>query len=112
MSQKVHFLGPDLSPQPATYLAEADILVSPRIKGSNTPMNLYSYLHSGKAMVGYHLRTHTQILDSRVAVLAKPAPQAFCPGMLSLVEDATRRQILGNGWQTVGGREVQLCSTL
>ncbi|HNP61960.1 MAG TPA: glycosyltransferase family 4 protein, partial [Nitrospirales bacterium] len=40
----VHFLGPRPLDQLSVYLSQADILVSPRIKGNNTPMKLYSYL--------------------------------------------------------------------
>ena len=44
-------------------LLAADVLVSPRLKGLNTPMKIYSYLDSGSAVLATRLRTHTQVLD-------------------------------------------------
>ena len=37
---------------PALFEA-ADVLVSPRIRGNNTPMKIYSYLESGKAILAF-----------------------------------------------------------
>ena len=103
--QKVHFLGPKSTEYLAWYLSEADILVSPRIKGKNTPMKLYSYLHSGKALLATNLQTHTQILDSKVAMLVEPAPEIFSKGMLRLIEDNALRLELGMaGKRLVGER--------
>ena len=92
---RVYFLGPRPVAHLARYLAEADLLVSPRIKGQNTPMKLYSYLHSGKAIVATALPTHTQVLNHHVAILTEPSPAAFAQGMLSLIEDAALRAQLG-----------------
>jgi glycosyltransferase involved in cell wall biosynthesis len=93
--RKVHFLGPKPVTHLAAYLATADVLISPRIKGSNTPMKLYSYLYSGKAVLATALLTHTQILDHQVAMLAAPVPEAFAQGLLSLMGDKTLREQLG-----------------
>jgi glycosyltransferase involved in cell wall biosynthesis len=92
---RVHFLGPQPVARLAAYLAQADILVSPRIKGQNTPMKLYSYLHSGKPILATALPTHTQILHSQVAMLTAPSPEAFAHGWLSLIADSTHRAALG-----------------
>ena len=48
------------------------MLVSPRLKGLNTPMKIYSYLDSGSAVLATRLRTHTQVLDDRLAYLVDP----------------------------------------
>ena len=79
----------------ASYLAQADILVSPRIQGNNTPMKLYSYLDSGKALLATDLTTHTQVLDTQVAILAEPTPEAFAQGLLDLIHHPERRFMLG-----------------
>jgi glycosyltransferase involved in cell wall biosynthesis len=92
---KVHFCGPRPLERLGEYLAEADILISPRITGNNTPMKLYSYLHSGRAIVATDLPTHTQLLDRRIAVLAEPSPEPFSEAMLRLIEDANLRRTLG-----------------
>ena len=55
-----------------------DILVSPRIRGTNTPLKIYSYLRSGKPIVATDLLTHTQVLSPRVARLVPAEPGAVC----------------------------------
>lgn len=92
---RVHFLGPKPVENLADYLAQADILVSPRIKGKNTPMKIYSYLDSGKALLATNLPTHTQVLNEDVALLVDPSPGVFSHGVLRLVEDRFLRQKLG-----------------
>jgi glycosyltransferase involved in cell wall biosynthesis len=79
----------------AGFLREADILVSPRIKGSNTPMKIYSYLDSGKPVIATNLFTHTQVLTPDVAKLPAPEPAAFAAAMRELAEDPGLRQRLG-----------------
>ncbi|NER51473.1 MAG: glycosyltransferase [Symploca sp. SIO1A3] len=93
---QVHFLGAKPVEHLAMYLLQADILVSPRIKGNNTPMKLYSYLHSGKALLATNLPTHTQVVDSGIAMLADPNAEAFSVGMLRLVADKNLRLSLGS----------------
>ena len=95
IDEKVHFLGPKPLADLANYLAEADILISPRVKGQNTPMKLYSYLHSGKAVLATNLSTHTQVLNGDLALLADPVPEAFSRGMLHLINHETLRSNLG-----------------
>ena len=95
IEDRVYFLGPRPTNLIAEYLGQADILVSPRIKGKNTPMKIYSYLDSGKAVVATDLPTHTQVMDRRVAVLAKPNPDEFAHGLLCLIKDPELRSRLG-----------------
>jgi glycosyltransferase involved in cell wall biosynthesis len=95
IENKVHFLGPKPLEGLARYLAEADILVSPRIKGKNTPLKLYSYLDSGKPVVATDLPTHTQVLHSRVAMLSAPLPQEFSEAIIRLIQDESLRIELG-----------------
>ena len=59
-------------------------------------MKLYSYLDSGKALIATDLPTHTQILNHRIAWLARPQPDEFSQGMLHLVEDRELRKQLGH----------------
>jgi glycosyltransferase involved in cell wall biosynthesis len=92
---KVHFLGPKPVQYLRQYLSEADILVSPRLKGNNTPMKLYSYLHSGKPVLATNLPTHTQLIDGRVALLVDPKEEPFSAAMLRLIADEPLRAQLG-----------------
>jgi glycosyltransferase involved in cell wall biosynthesis len=96
ISRKVHFLGPKPVEYLARYLSAADILVSPRINGKNTPMKLYSYLQSGRPVLATDLPTHTQVIDSHVAMLAEPSPEAFSDAMLRLIEADHLRAELGS----------------
>ena len=41
------------------------MLVSPRSRGTNTPLKIYQYLRSGKPIVATRLLTHTQVLERR-----------------------------------------------
>jgi glycosyltransferase involved in cell wall biosynthesis len=100
ISTLVRFFGPKPMKNLRSYLSEADILVSPRISGTNTPMKIYSFLESGKAIVATNLRTHTQVLNDQVAVLVEPIPRALADGIQLLAEDSELRQELGeNGKQ-------------
>jgi glycosyltransferase involved in cell wall biosynthesis len=92
---QVHFLGQKPVRDLGLYLSQADILVSPRIKGKNTPMKLYSYLDSGKPLVATNLLTHTQLLDPRLAILTEPTPEGFSQGLLQLIQDESLRLRLG-----------------
>ena len=54
------------------YVSLADVLVSPRLAGTNTPLKIYSFLKSGKPLVATNLWTHTQVLNPANAILAEP----------------------------------------
>lgn len=95
LTGKVFFLGPKPVLQLSVYLAQADILISPRIRGHNTPMKIYSYLGSGKPVVATRLPTHTQVLDDQTACLTEANPEAFASGMLKLIEDKGLRDQFG-----------------
>ncbi len=92
---RVHFLGSRPMESLNRYYREADILVSPRIKGSNTPMKIYSYLHSGKAIVATDLKTHNQILTNSVALLCPPEKNAFANALRQLLSRPEMRLSLG-----------------
>jgi len=96
LEAEVHFTGQRPPEEMPPYLAAADVLVSPRCSGNNTPLKIYSYLRAGKPIVATRLRTHTQVLDDQVAVLTEPHPQAFANGILSLLSDPQRARQLGD----------------
>ena len=81
------------------YYDLADVLLSPRLEGTNTPLKIYTYLSTGKAVVATDLPTHTQLLTSDVAVLAKPEKMAFADACLLLLNDAARRDAIGGAGQ-------------
>ena len=63
------------------FIAAADVLVSPRLAGTNTPLKIYSFLKSGKPLVVTDLWTHTQVVDDRSAILVRPDPQSLADGL-------------------------------
>ncbi len=94
IGDQVHFLGPRPVALLGYYLQQADVLVSPRSRGSNTPMKIYSYLDSGTAVLATRLPTHTQVLDDEIALLVEPQPAAFGEGLVRLLQDPTLRRAL------------------
>lgn len=96
ISARAHFIGPRPLDDIDAYTLQADILVSPRIRGNNTPMKIYSYLHSGRAIVATDLPTHTQVMTSAMAELAAPEPAAFAAAIVRLISDPARRAELGS----------------
>lgn len=66
---------------------QAQVVISPRISGNNTPLKIYEQLNSGKPLVATAIRSHTQVLDDRVAFLVEPNPAAMAAGILSALND-------------------------
>ncbi|BEQ14375.1 glycosyltransferase family 4 protein [Desulfoferula mesophila] len=94
LSGLTHFLGPRPQSQLAYFLEQADILVSPRIQGENTPMKIYSYLDSGRPLVATRLPTHTQVLDDGISLLVEPNAEAMSRGFNQLLEHPEQGQTL------------------
>jgi glycosyltransferase involved in cell wall biosynthesis len=91
----VYLLGPRPVEHIGAYLCQADILVSPRCEGTNTPMKIYSYLHSGVPIVATDLPTHTQVLSRDNSVLVDPDVKDFADGIIRLARDETLRREIG-----------------
>jgi glycosyltransferase involved in cell wall biosynthesis len=88
-----------------SLLRQADVVVSPRLKGLNTPMKIYSYLDSGSAVLATRLRTHTQVLDDRIAYLVDPEPAALGQGLATLLRDPELRARLATSAKAYVQRE-------
>jgi glycosyltransferase involved in cell wall biosynthesis/ubiquinone/menaquinone biosynthesis C-methylase UbiE len=95
IADRVRFLGPRPLTALHHLLAQADILLSPRVFGSNTPLKLYSYMESGKPIVATRVRSHSQVLDDECAVLCKPEAPALARGLKRLIDDCALRERLG-----------------
>ena len=76
-------------------LASADILLSPRVAGGNTPLKLLDYLKAGRAIVACDNPANRLILDETNARLVAPDPGAFAAGIAALAADAPLRERLG-----------------
>lgn len=69
------------------FLAAADVLVSPRLKGTNTPFKIFTYLASGRPIVATRIASHTQLLDDDLAVLVEPTAAGVAAGIRSTLAD-------------------------
>ena len=77
------------------YLLACDALVSPRSRGTNTPLKLYQYLRSGKPIVATRLLTHTQVLSDDTAILTGTSPREFAEGIVAALTDKVRAERVG-----------------
>jgi glycosyltransferase involved in cell wall biosynthesis len=69
------------------YMAAAQVLVSPRIKGINPPGKLLSYLASHRPVVATDTLVHNQLLNSRCAILTAPRAGALADGLVIALSD-------------------------
>jgi len=76
-------------------LAAADILLSPRIAGGNTPLKLLDYLKAGRPVVACDNPANRLILDEANARLVPPAPGEFAQAVAALAADPDQRRRLG-----------------
>lgn len=95
IDEKVSFLGARPLKRLNSYLTQADILLSPRLKGINTPMKIYSYLASGVPVIATKIISHTQVLAEEHALLVEANPDDFATGLKKLIEDKSLRVELG-----------------
>jgi glycosyltransferase involved in cell wall biosynthesis len=89
------FVGEQPSEAIPGYLDAADVLVSPRSTGTNTPLKIYQYLRSGRVIVATRLLTHTQVLSDEVAILTEPTAEGFARGILQAIDDPKRARATG-----------------
>jgi glycosyltransferase involved in cell wall biosynthesis len=109
ISQRVVFVDKVPPSKVAFYIALADVLVSPRLSGTNTPLKIYSFLKTGKPLVATRLWTHTQVLDPGQAVLADPDPESFAAAISFALhsEDAAARAATAKAWADAAYTETK-----
>ncbi|MDP2248388.1 MAG: glycosyltransferase family 4 protein, partial [Nitrosomonadales bacterium] len=91
----VRFLGQRPLNALHSYLQQADILCSPRLKGVNTPMKIYSYMLSGRAILATDISSHSQVLDNSRALLVDADPDKLSEGWQRLIASPELREVLG-----------------
>ena len=89
------FTGQLSSKKIPSFLDAADVLVSPRSTGWNTPLKIYQYLRSGKPIVATRLLTHTQVLNDDVAVLTGATPEEYAGGLIRVIRDPSYGREVG-----------------
>jgi glycosyltransferase involved in cell wall biosynthesis len=87
ISDRVYFAGPRPVSDLGMYLQQADVLVSPRTEGENTPMKIYSYMDSGRPLLATRITSHTQVLDDGNAFLVDPEPSSMARGLTEILSD-------------------------
>jgi glycosyltransferase involved in cell wall biosynthesis len=87
------------------YLLAADVLVSPRSRGTNTPLKIYQYLRAGRPIVATRLLTHTQVLDDGTSILTGVSAQEFADGILTALEDHGRAVSVSRGARELAERK-------
>lgn len=108
IADQVKFLGPRPVANLGGYLSQADILVSPRMMGQNTPMKVYSYMQAGKAILATDIRSHTQAFDGTCAELVPPTAEGIAAGLQRLAKDPELRKRLGAAAREKVEREYSL----
>ncbi|HXE80005.1 MAG TPA: glycosyltransferase family 4 protein [Vicinamibacterales bacterium] len=91
----VIFAGERPAEEIPAFLEAADVLVSPRSRGTNTPLKIYQYLRAGRAIVATALRTHTQVLNEDVAILTDATATEFARGILKAIRDPEASAAMG-----------------
>jgi glycosyltransferase involved in cell wall biosynthesis len=116
------FAGERPAPEIPSYLLASNVLVSPRSRGTNTPLKIYQYLRSGKPIVATRLLTHTQVLSDDTAILTGPTAAEFAAGVLAGLRDLDRAARVGRqalalaetkySYETYLDRTRQACAAL
>lgn len=101
VGEKVMFPGKIPPDELPSALAAADVLLSPRSQGVNTPLKLLDYLKAGRPIVATELPSNRRLLDESMAVLCDPDPVSFAGAVVELAGDGERRERMGRA-----GREV------
>jgi glycosyltransferase involved in cell wall biosynthesis len=73
----------------SAYMQSADVLVSPRLHGTNTPLKIYEQLASGCPLVATRIRSHTQVLDDSTGFLVEPEPESLAEGLIRALTDSS-----------------------
>ena len=81
------FLGPRPKEDVLCYTRQAEVLVSPRREGTNTPLKVYEQLASGKPLVATNIWSHTQVLNGDVCILVEPEPESMAQGIQRAIDN-------------------------
>jgi glycosyltransferase involved in cell wall biosynthesis len=105
---RVHFLGTRPLAALGSFLKQADLLVSPRSEGDNTPLKLYSYLDSGVAVVATDVPAHTQVATTAEVAFSPVDAGAMAATICRLLDDPLeRRQLACNARALIARAHTQ-----
>jgi glycosyltransferase involved in cell wall biosynthesis len=95
LQDRILLVGPRPLRQLMANLMQADILLSPRSAGNNTPLKLYCYMSAGKPIVATNIASHTQVLTDELAILVPPEARPISNALAMLCADPALRETLG-----------------
>lgn len=72
------------------YQRLADMLITTRTRGTNTPLKIYQYLRSGRPIVATAIFSHTQVLTGDCAQLVEPTAEDVARGVVELAANPAR----------------------
>jgi glycosyltransferase involved in cell wall biosynthesis len=75
----------------------ASVVVSPRTRGTNTPLKIYEQLASGIPLVATNINSHSQVLNRQVAYMVDPNAAALADGICAALQpNGDRQKIAAN----------------
>jgi glycosyltransferase involved in cell wall biosynthesis len=69
------------------WMALAEVLVSPRSEGDNTPLKIYTYMHAERPIAATDRVTHTQVLNGSNAFLGAATVAGMAGAIQAALED-------------------------
>jgi glycosyltransferase involved in cell wall biosynthesis len=72
-------------------LAAADVLLSPRLTGVNTPLKILDYMKAGRAIVATDTPANRLLLDETRAFMAEATPTTYAAAIAAACCDDVRR---------------------
>ena len=78
-----------------SYYDVADVMVSPRVNGSNIPLKVFDYMTSGRPIVATDIPAHREVLTADRAELAAPNATALAGAIVGLLNDREKSRRLG-----------------
>lgn len=69
------------------FMGLAEVLASPRQEPLVTPLKIFAYMASGRAIVATDFPTHSQVLSADAAFLTPPTPEGMAAGFIQALND-------------------------
>lgn len=95
LGNAVHFAGRLPPSETQRLVAITGVAISPRVAGNNTPLKIYQLMAEGIPVVATRIESHTQILNSDIAILSEPSSQGLADAMILALRDRQRSREIG-----------------
>jgi len=105
LESRVTFTGTVHPSEIPSLIDAADIIVSPRSSGTNTPLKIYGYMRTGRPIVATDRFTHTQILSNETAKLVPATAPGLAAGLDELLENPEHAAALAEAARNFADRE-------